>query len=328
MNVKLKKVLLSLLTISITCLPLMDFSVPASAATTPDTINLAAKDQVIRGFGASSAWCGAFSDSRMDTLFSDAGLSVLRLRIAPNDGWNTGNYNAWADELSNAKKAVARGAIVFATPWTPPASMKDNNSVNHGSLKPSSYGDYANYLKTFVKYLSDNGVKLYAISLQNEPDWNPDYEGCVWTASQFDTFIRSYGAAISSVTKIMMPESLGFNPALSDPTLNDASACPYVSIVGGHLYGATIKDYPLARSKGKDIWMTEHYLDDQGISACMDTAQEINDCMTIGNMNAYVWWWINSDTCGFFNTAGVVQKRLYVEGQFSKFVRNGYTRVD
>lgn len=101
-----------------------------------------------------------------------------------------------------------------------------------------------------------------------------------------------------------------------------------MSIIGGHLYGGTIQDYPLARSKGKELWMTEHLLNDQTISGCMTTAKEVNDCMSIASMNAYTWWWIISDANGLYNKAGVVQKRGYVLGQFAKFVRPGYYRVN
>lgn len=309
-------------------LPLLQPSMISNAATGDAGIDFSSTKQIIRGYGAASVWCGALSDSCMDTLFNTMGLSILRVRIAPNEGWNSGNYSAWADELSNAKKAKARGASVFATPWTPPASMKTNNSTIGGSLKTTSYASYANYLKTFANYFSNNGASLYAISLQNEPDWDPDYEGCVWTGNQFRDFLKGNGSTIASATKIIMPESLGFNFSFSDPTLNDATAASYVSIVGGHLYGATIRDYPLARSKGKEVWMTEHLLNDQSISGCMTTAKEIHDCMTIGNMNAYMWWWVISDNNGLYNKAGVVQKRGYYMGQFAKFVRPGYYRVN
>ena len=97
------------------------------------TINLSQTNQTLRGFGGASAWLGQLSDANMNTLFGTGpgtiGLSVLRIRIAPDNNWN--------DELQNAKKAVARGAIVMATPWTPPASMKTNNNVVGGKLKPS-----------------------------------------------------------------------------------------------------------------------------------------------------------------------------------------------
>lgn len=294
---------------------------------TDANINLTSTQQIIRGFGASSAWCGALSDAKMDTLFTDMGLSLLRLRIAPNESWSSGNYSAWADELSNAKKAKARGANVFATPWTPPTSMKSNSSTIHGYLNSSSYSSYANYLKSFANYCSNNGASLYAISLQNEPDWDPDYEGCTWTASQFCDFIKNYGSIVAGATKMIMPESLNFSHSMSDTTLNDSTAASYVSIIGGHLYGGTIQDYTLARTKGKELWMTEHLLEDQSLSACLTTAKEIHDCMTVANMNAYVWWWVISDACGFFSKAGVVQKRGYVVGQFAKFVRPGYYRV-
>ncbi|OOM78656.1 glucuronoxylanase XynC [Clostridium sp. BL-8] len=329
MNKKVKKILLSLLTLSITCLPFAGFSMPANAAAAAsDTINLSSKQQLIRGFGAASVWCGALSDSYMNTLYNTAGLSILRVRIAPNENWKNGDYSAWADELSNAKKAVSRGAIVFATPWTPPASMKTNNSTIHGSLKTSSYADYAAYLKAFATYFANNGAPLYAISLQNEPDYDPDYEGCTWTADQFRDFLKNNGSTISGTTKIIMPESCNYSTSMSDSTLNDSNATSKVSIIGEHLYGATIKDYSLARNKGKELWMTEHLLNDQSISGCMSTAKEINDCMTIGNMNAYVWWWVISDSNGLYNKAGQVQKRTYVLGQFSKFIRPGYYRVD
>ncbi len=74
--------------------------------------------------------------------------------------------------------------------------------------------------------------------------------------------------------------------------------------------------------------MTEHLLNDQSFPACLTTAREIHDCVTVGNMNAYVWWWIISNANGLYNKSGVVQKRGYVLGQFAKFLRNGYYRVD
>ncbi|WP_089041047.1 RICIN domain-containing protein [Clostridium acetobutylicum] len=332
MNIKLKRTLISLVAFSMTCLPFVGTGSSVKAASNDATINVAAKHQTIRGFGASSAWCGALSDTCMDTLYKNAGLDILRVRIAPNEGWNRGDYRAWADELSNAKKVRARGGIVFATPWTPPASMKTNNTTtgaNKGSLKPSSYAAYAAYLKTFVKYMSDNGAPLYALSLQNEPDWAPDYDACTWTAQQFHDFLKQYGASLSSTIKIIMPESLGFNPAMSDPTLNDPTTAQYVSIIGGHLYGSPIRDYPLARNKGKDIWMTEHYLEGNDPGTCVKLAKEIHDCMTIGNMNAYVYWWISGDQNGLYNTrTNETYKKTYVMGQFSKFIGNGYSRVD
>ena len=61
--------------------------------------------------------------------------------------------------------------------------MKDNNNVVHGRLLPQNYGAYASYLNQAA-----NAHGLDYVSLQNEPDWNPDYEGCVWTPGELQTF--------------------------------------------------------------------------------------------------------------------------------------------
>ena len=47
-------------------------------------INLTSLKQVIRGFGGSSAWHGQLTDADCDKLFTTLGLSILRVRIAPD----------------------------------------------------------------------------------------------------------------------------------------------------------------------------------------------------------------------------------------------------
>lgn len=286
------------------------------------TVDLTAAKQVIRGFGASSAWCGTVSTTVMDSLYKDLGFSILRVRIEEGigDGWSSGNYSAWAPELANAKNAIARGAIVFASPWNPPASMKSG-----GKLMTSKYGDYTNYLKTYAKYFADNGAPLYAISIQNEPDFASSWTA--WTATDLLNFLTAQGAALSNGMKIIMPESFQFIHAMSDPSLNDATVASYISIIGGHLYGGKIQDYPLARAQGKELWETEHYFNDDTMPNIMNMAQEIHNCMVTASMNAYVYWWITYGN-GLGTSSGTIFKRAYVLGQFAKFVRPGYVRVD
>ena len=321
MTCKVKKLLLVAVICLVVVMSFFSGKMVTNAASSV-TVNLTSTEQLIRGFGGSSAWSGALSSQTMDALYTDAGFSILRLRIDPTQ--------AWSDELSNAQLASARGAIVFATPWSPPASMKTNDNVVGGSLSTSQYGNYANYLKSFVTYLSQNGVSLYAISLQNEPDYVPTtYEGCGWTAAQFDTFLDSYGSIVAGATKVMMPESCSFNESMSDTTLNDSTASSYVSIIGEHLYGATIQNYSLALSKGKEVWETEHYYDGDDIGTVMTVAKEVNDCMAIANMSAYTWWWMTNSTDGIINTStNQLDKRGYALEQFAKYIRPGYHRVD
>src|SRR5262245_31011924 len=204
--------------------------------------------------------------------------------------------------------------------------MKSNNNIVGGSLLPSEYGDYVSYLNSFLDAMSANGSPVGVISLQNEPDVTVTYESASWTAAQFQTFCRDYAGAINA--PVMMPESFQFNQALSDPTLNDPAAAANVDYIGGHLYGAGVRDYPLARSLGKHIWMTEYLVNDQTIATAVDTAAQISDCLTTGNMSAYIWWKTIGDANGLLDAAGAPQRRGFVMAQFSRFVRPGDFRID
>ncbi|MBC7390551.1 MAG: T9SS type A sorting domain-containing protein [Opitutaceae bacterium] len=297
-------------------------------------INLGKQNQVIDGFGASSAWCGAINDNVMNALYGDLGYSILRLRIEEGigDNWKTGNFNSWAPELSNAKKASAKGAIVFASPWNPPKSMQENftktGDASAQRLRTDKYTEYVNYLNAYVKYMKDNSVNLHSISVQNEPDYATDWNW--WTPTEMLNFMKNYAGAIN--TKVIAPESFQYLKNMSDPILNDATAFANMDILGFHLYGTPVNQfaYPLFQQKrgsDKKAWMTEHYFDTDGITDIMGMSKELHDCMVTGNMNGYVYWWITWPN-GLANSNGTIFKRAYVLGQFAKFIRPGYFRVD
>jgi glucuronoarabinoxylan endo-1,4-beta-xylanase len=300
---------------------LLVYILALSAPSTAQVANIDAGKvkQYIDGFGASSAWHGQLTDKEADAAFKNdndnqLGLSILRIRIDPN-----GYYS---DEMKNAQKAKARGALIFAAPWTPPARMKTNNNTVGGQLKTSSYADYAAYLKQFCITMGNVDV----ISLQNEPDANVTYESCTWNGAQFLDFCKNYAPAIEK--PIIMPESQNFVMALSDPTLNDSVACSNISFIGGHLYGISPLIYANAYNKGKKVWMTEHYYDGEDSTTCINQmAKEIIDCM-YDNMSAYIWWYLRQPSCNLINTGGSFRNKGYIMAHFSKFIRPGYYRID
>ena len=315
----------SMIRIKTTTLLWLLISIPLFAANVG--IDLSSEKQKITGFGGMNfpRWIADLTEAQADKAFGvgdgKIGLSVLRISVAPVE-------SDWSKEVTTAKRAVSYGASVFGTPWSPPASMKTNGNIVKGELKTSSYADYATYLSKFVNYMSTNGVDLYGISIQNEPDWLPDYESCGWSATQIYNFIKNNAGVIP--TKVIAAEGLGFNKALTDPVLNDATAAANIDIVAGHLYGTTPSDYPLARNKGKEIWMTEHYTTSD-ISAnlwpeALEVGKEIHNGM-VSYYNAYIWWYIRR-SYGLITEDGNVSKRGYVMSHFSRFVRPGYVRVD
>ena len=316
--------------------------------------------QTIQGFGGSAAWYyNKMSDDRMNVLFGTSvadslGLSILRLRIAPA-AWNastrTADTNQWTAELENGIAAQSRGALVFASPWSPPASMKivnadRTNPLYSGRLDPAKYADYAQYLNAYIRYAATRNVKLYAVSLQNEPDWDPkDYESCLWNADEMTAWVGGHGATAVSgtTTKLMAPESFYYSQATTDTLLADAKAASNLSIVGGHLYGGTPNYSSAAGKLGKEVWMTEHFLDSvnksdakaswpTSIDDAIAMAKEIHDGLTLSQYNAYVHWWlVNSNDSTPTGLIGTNNKPTYFGiglKHFSYFIRPGYVRYD
>lgn len=306
---------------------LLQCATPGAMAQTA-TISPNTTYQVISGFGGHNGvgWIPDLTATQVQTAFGTGpgqiGLTIMRMRI---DSSST----HWQQQVPTAQLAKAMGAKLFATPWSPPAYMKTSNSLIHGSLIPSYYPDYATHLLDFAAFMKSNAAELYAISLQNEPDWDPNYEGCQWTSQQFIDFLTSQGSRFGSL-KIMAPESASFRKSLSDPILNDAGAAAKLSIVAGHLYGTTPSDYPLARNMGKQVWSTEHYTDSTSDandwSMALPVGVELHRAMA-ANYSAYVWWYIRR-SYGLLTEDGNVSKRGYIMSQYAKYIRPGYTRID
>jgi glucuronoarabinoxylan endo-1,4-beta-xylanase len=300
-------------------------------------------EQFIRGFGAANIvdWYGDdLTMEDVDVAYGSGegqlGFTILRLRIAPNP-------NAWANgnQIETARKAHEMGALVWAAPWNPPADMYDPNSEQR-KVDPAKYDLYAAHLDSFNTFMSNNGVPMYGISIQNEPDYANDWTA--WDPEDMITFMRDYAPSIN--TRIIAPESFQFRRNYSDPILNDSLANAHTDIIGGHIYGGGLAKYPLAEEKGKEIWMTEHYTtSDRSANLwpdALDVGREINDVMK-ANWNAYIWWQIKryysplhdgvdvvDPGRDFIDNApsGSVTKRGWVMSQFARFVRPGYIRAN
>ena len=225
-------------------------AVPAVVpAQTTLVVQLGSVRQTIDGFGASSAWTAqSISDAQADLFFSPTtglGLSLLRLRIAP-----TGN--TW--ETATAKKAVARGVTVWATPWSPPGAWKTNGTDNNGgSLLPGYYDDWAARLALFASNMAAAGVPIAALSAQNEPNWTAEWETCRWTPAELTTFVRDYlGPALVArgvATRVLAPEAINWDTIddYANPLVADATARSYLHAVATHSYGGSAWAYAAPR---------------------------------------------------------------------------------
>lgn len=287
------------------------------------------------GFSPSPQWQYWLSDTEMDKLFgkgeNQLGLNILRLYVA-------NNRNYWGSGVANAKRAKRYGAYIFASPWSPPAAWKSNNSTsNGGSLLESRYGDWANFLNDYYKYMKDQGVAIDAVSIQNEPDWNASYESCIWTGEQMATFLKNHGSKIEC--QIIAPEAIHFTRSVHEPILNDDEACAQLDIVGGHFYGWDGSSYPLAAQKGKEVWMTEFLINERQEQNKLNInwkddgflfARSVNDAM-LANMSAWVHYSLKRYYgClgdGMYGTTdNAITKRGYILSHYAKYV-SGTTRI-
>jgi glucuronoarabinoxylan endo-1,4-beta-xylanase len=299
------------------------------------SVTLSSLEQTISGFGASTAWGSGFTNaSDPDTLWSTttgAGLSLHRIHIDDADDSTS--------EVSIAQKAVSYGVTVWATPWTPPAVDKSNDSTVEGTLtNPSAF---ATYLTGFVANMKKAAVDIYAVSSQNEPDANVTYESCAYTGTTLASFVGSYmGPAFAgSSIKVMTPETQNWCdfPSFLSALEANTAAWNATDIVATHEYGCSPAAYPAIQAAGKEFWETEIYdentyasnADTDGMPSGLWVAAEIHNALTVANMNAWHYWWVyGSGTGGLYDTStNVWTKRLWVEGNFARFVRPGYQRV-
>lgn len=306
------------------------------------TLNPDIPYQKVTGFGGmlNPSWTGNnLRDVEIQKLYGDLGYNIIRMMLYPNQA-------DWELNTATALKAQSLGAIVFASPWTPPKEMKSNglHSNKDGAyLLPEKYADYAAHLRAFVDFQKSKGLNIYAVSIQNEPDWKVDYDGCSWSPTQMLDFVKNYGDKLG--TKVIGGEAVNnHNKTYTNALLNDEVAVNKFDIVATHLYGGGIADDPLARQKGKEFWMTEHLFNETQKESHMPeinwtwkpsldfVAKEIHDCME-ANFNAYIWWYLkrfysmiaDGDSKNLV-AEGEVTKRGYIMAHYAKYA-TGRTRI-
>jgi glucuronoarabinoxylan endo-1,4-beta-xylanase len=329
------------------------------------TINWGTTYQTIQGFGASigtnysdTPW---LSSTQTSLLFGTLGFSILREFVPDNGDCSSVNASC-AGDYPDAQAAAAFGARVYASSISPPASMKTNGSTicntgsGDGSLSSDSYGSFANYLSNYIASAAAQGINLYAISVQNEPDYCPTtYDGAAWTAGEFDTFVKNnLGPTLANAGQsgvlVMLPESSLHSSLNSEGTncMTDSACYNYIGINAWHDYDASWNPPNAASnpwgSLGKQYWETEvSAFDGVGPSLCggcwdpsmadgLLWAAIIDDRVAVENANAWVYWLFvgyTSDNQGLLYEDGVTtSKRMFVMGNYSKFVRPGWLRVD
>lgn len=321
---------------------IVPFEVSAAAETV--VIDTTTEYQTIRGFGGINhpEWTGQdLTESQRQTAFgngdNELGLTILRVFVNPDK-------NQWNKAVPTAKFASDMGAYVFASPWEPPSNLVESGGGNGKfHLPKSNYGAYAQHLNDFGTYMKNQGVDLYSISVQNEPDYASEWT--YWSTDETTDFIANYGDQITS-TRLMSPESFQYAPENASwvkdggkkfytKILNNAKAMANCDVFGTHMYGTARDwmDFPALENCGKEIWMTEVYVPNSEADSAnrwpesIQVSENIHNALVVGNMSAYTWWYIRR-SYGLMTEDGKISKRGYCMAQYSKFVRPGDIRIE
>jgi len=95
--------------------------------------------------------------------------------------------------IKRAMAASGNRLKLFASPWSPPAFMKDNNDMLHGGhLRPEYAHAWARYYTKFIEQYRRAGVPLWGITIQNEPMATQTWESCVFQASDERDFLKNH----------------------------------------------------------------------------------------------------------------------------------------
>ncbi len=278
-------------------------------------IYMAQGQQVIDGFGFSTAWCGTLTTAKNASLYGTLGMSLMRVQIVNDVAGATDG--AWNYEQADTTAAHSYGVKVFGTDWYGPSGWDDTNTY----LLPQYYGANAVFLAQCAQY-----THLDWVSPANEPDYGWQF----WTTNGFVQWTTTYGASVG--VPLMEPESFYFQEPYSQ-TIADNPNIPnsIMPIAGGHGYGATPSVHSAEIAAGKRVWMTENSptsLGQDNMTGCIQEAQNISQYMN-NQFNAYVWWWVyDTDTSlNLVDESGYIHKNGYTFGQFAKWIRPGSIKV-
>jgi len=265
--------------------------------------------------------------------------------------------------IKRAMAATANRLKLFASPWSPPAYMKNNNDMLHGGhLRPEFYRAWALYYTKFIKSYRQAGVPIWGITVQNEPMATQTWESCVYQATDERDFVKNYlGPAmveqgLRDVHVMVWDHNRDLIVQRAQTILDDPAAAKYVWGIAFHWYedwsGGTQMYDNVALVH--HLYPTKHLLFTEGTPANFDSTAygrwslgEAYGRSMIHDFNSgtegWTDWNILLDERGGPNHVGnfcfapvhadtrtgtlIYTNSYYYIGHFSKFIRPGARRI-
>ncbi len=154
---------------------------------------------------------------------------------------------------------------IMGSPWSAPVWMKNNGSSIGGNLQSQYYSVYAQYFVKYIQAMAAKGIRIDAITPQNEPQHGGNNPSMVMSATEQADFIKNHlGPAFQVAgisTKIIVWDHNCDNPNYPISILNDAAAKPFIDGSAFHLYAGEIGVLSgvKAAHPDKNLYFTEQW---------------------------------------------------------------------
>jgi glucosylceramidase len=242
---------------------------------------------------------------------------------------------------------------IMASPWSPPGWMKTTGSLIQGTLRPEAYAPFAEYFRRYVEAYRAEGVPIYAITLQNEPHYEPaDYPGMRLEPPVRAQLISQYVGPLfarNGIGTIILDWDHNWDEPQSPlQVLSDSAAARYTAGVAWHCYAGDVSAQTVVHDAhpDKDAYFTECSGGDWAPNFA-DNLKWFVGTLVIGATRGWakgvILWNLALDdqhgphTGGCGNCRGVVtitsggavtrNVEYYALGHASRFVRPGARRV-
>ncbi|KAF3354580.1 hypothetical protein VDGD_02092 [Verticillium dahliae] len=283
--------------------------------------------------------------------------------LPTSPGSPDGEFNYVWDEYDSGQFFLAQQAVkygvyrIYANAWSAPGFMKNNSDDANGGLLCGVPGSdceydwrqaYADYLVKYIKIYQDEGIKITDVAWLNEPDLTTSYASMRSNAEQTADFLPILWETLNAAgldVGIACCELTGWERTVElVAALQDLGVEDLLTTWTSHEYTSNI-DQPL--DTDISVWQSE-YCDlsdrwttawDSGVSDGDGWywADRLHTALTVGNVNAYIWWLAVQDEATNNNNNEKlilvedgeyeIAKRTWSFAQYSRHVRPDAQRV-
>ena len=229
-------------------------------------------------------------DSLLQALFGTQkgalGISYLRLSLGASDldefPWSYNDLDSNQEDEDLSAFSLSRDTLyllpvlkkiksinpkiqLMSSPWSAPKWMKSNQDSRGGELLKKYYSAYALYFAKYIKAMAEEGIKIDAITIQNEPHHPGNNPSMYMSSADQAEFIGAHLGPLFEKenidTKIIIWDHNADEYNYPIEVLSNAQANAYIDGSAFHLYAGSITALSEVHQAfpSKNLYFTEQW---------------------------------------------------------------------